>query len=55
MHKMSIFTSFVPPLIITISSNFSSVELNNLDTPSMLHNFIGEGVGASQVGAKREK
>ena len=49
MHEMSIVSSFIPPSLATVSSNFPSVEsmtymslveLNNLDAPTMLHYII---------------
>ena len=40
MHEMFMVTSFTPPLFATVSSNFPSVELNNLDAPTMWHDII---------------
>ena len=40
MHEMSMVTSFTPPLFATVSSNFSSIKLNNLDALTMWHDII---------------
>ena len=40
MHEMSLVTLFTPPLFATVSSNFPSVELNNLDASTMWHDII---------------
>ena len=40
MHEMSMVSSFTPPLFAAVSSNFPSVELNNLDALIMWYDII---------------